>query len=149
MNTTPADSAAPWTVTVKGKVGFPEQGGQIIIQEMRNGGGGWSDTVRLRSNYTYAKKVSLTQPGYYKINFFNKQMVDFILYKNDIEVNADGNNPNGFAEVKGSPEIDLIRKVQQLKSEAESSPAIANLNKEFVAASNAGDQQKMLALQQQ
>src|SRR5690349_20240472 len=73
MNATPADAAAPWTVTVKGKVGFPEQGGQIIIQEMRNGGGGWSDTVRLRSNYTYAKKVSLTQPGYYKINFFNKQ----------------------------------------------------------------------------
>ncbi|MEJ1242363.1 TlpA disulfide reductase family protein [Chryseolinea sp. T2] len=150
VNTESSDAAAlPWTVTVKGKVGFPEQGGQIIIQEMRNGGGGWSDTIKLRSNYTYSKKVSLTQPGYYKINFFNKQMVDFILYKSNIEVNADGNNPNGFAEVKDSPEIDLIRKVQQIKSDAESSPAIAKLNEEFVAASNAHDQQKMLALQQQ
>lgn len=143
------DTGQSWTVTVKGKVGFPEQGAPIVIQEMRNGGGGWTDTVRLRSDYTYSKKISLTQPGYYKINFFNKQMVDFILFKNDIEVNADGNNANGFAEVKGSPEIDLIRKVQQLKTDGESSPVIAKLNQDFVAASNAGDQKKMLELQQQ
>lgn len=151
LNTTSASDTdqKAWTVTIKGKVGFPEQGGQIMIQEMRNGGGGWTDTIKLRSDYTYSKKVSLTQPGYYKINFFNRQMIDFILFKNDIEINADGNNPNGFSEVKGSPDIDLITKVQQLKAEVESSPAIAKLNQEFVAASNARDQEKMLALQQQ
>lgn len=144
-----AAAAPTWSVTIRGKVGFPEKGGRIIVQEMRNGGGGWTDTVSLRSNYTYVKKISLTQPGYYQINFYNKQMVDFILYKSDLEINADGNNANGFVEVKGSPEIELIRTVQKIKTDAESSPAITKLNDEFVAASNARDQQKMLALQQQ
>lgn len=144
------ESTGPtWSVTIRGKVGFPEAGGQIVIQEMRNGGGGWTDTVRLRSDYTYVKKVPLTQPGYYKINFFNKQMIDFILYKSDLEINADGNAPNGFAEVKGSPEIDLIRKVEQLRRDAESSPVIVKLNQDFTTAANAQDQQKMVAIQQQ
>lgn len=142
-------SAPGWTVSVRGKVSYPENGGQIMIQEMKNGGGGWQDTIRLRPDATFQKKVTLTQPGYYKINFFNKQMVDVILYKSNLEVNVDGNNPNGFVDVKGSPDIDLIRKVQQVRSEAESSPAIAKLNQEFQAASNARDQEKMLALQQQ
>src|SRR5690349_19925767 len=75
-----AELASPaWAVTIRGKVASPEKGGQISIQEMRAGGGGWTDTINLSSNNTYVKKVSLTQPGYYKINFFNKQMVDFIL----------------------------------------------------------------------
>ncbi|HTF19324.1 MAG TPA: TlpA disulfide reductase family protein [Chryseolinea sp.] len=149
-STAASESAAPtWSVTIRGKVGFPEKGGQIIIQEMRNGGGGWTDTVNIRSDYTYVKKIPLTQPGYYKINFYNKQMIDFILYKSDLEVNADGNAPDGFAEVKGSPEIDLIHKVELIRKEAESSPAIAKLNQEFTAAANARDQQKMVAIQQQ
>jgi len=150
QNVAAATLAAPsWTVTLKGKVGYPQAGGRIMIQEMKSGGGGWQDTIQLGSNYTFAKKVTLTQPGYYKINFFDKQMVDVILYKSDIEVNVDGNNPNGFMEVKGSPEIDLIRQIQKLKTDAESTPAMAKLNQDFQAASNAHDQQKMVALQQQ
>ena len=100
--------SAGWTIVVSGKVGFP-QNGQIIIQEVKNGALGWQDTVMLKSNYTFSKKVNLTEPGYYKVNFFNRQFVDVILYKSNIEVNVDGNDPNGFAEVKGSPEIEVIR----------------------------------------
>jgi peroxiredoxin len=70
-----------------------------------------------------------------------------ILYKSNIEVNVDGNDPNGFAEVKGSPEIEVIRKTQVLMREGESSPEIAKLNAEFTAASQQRDQQKMAMLQ--
>jgi peroxiredoxin len=135
-----------WKVTVSGKVGFPQQG-KIVIQEITGGGAGWQDTVSLRTDYTYTKEVTLTQPGYYKINFYDRQTVDFILYRSDIEINVDGNNPNGFAEIKGSPEIDIIRKVQILMRDAERSPEMARLNEEFTAASQARDREKMAVIQ--
>jgi peroxiredoxin len=139
--------SAGWSITVSGKVGFPQQG-QIIIQEIKNGALGWQDTVTLKKNYTFSKKINLSQPGYYKINFFNRQFVDLILFKSNIEVNVDGNDPNGFAEVKGSPEIEVIRKTQALMREGESSPEMVKLNDEYTAASQQRDQQKMSMLQE-
>ena len=123
-------NADTWEVTLSGKVGFPQQG-QITIQEIKNGSLGWSDTVKLKSNYTYSKKIKISQPGYYKITFFNRQYVDFILFKSNVEVNVDGNDPNGFSEIKGSPEIDIIRKTQAILRDVESSPEMAKLSQEF------------------
>jgi peroxiredoxin len=135
-----------WDVTVSGKVGFPQQG-QILIQEIKNGKIGWQDTVKLRTNYTYAKRVKLSQPGYYKITFFNRQYVDFILYKSNIEINVDGNDPSGFAEIKGSPEIDMIRQVQTILRDVESSPEMAKISQEFSEAAQVKNEQRMSELQ--
>lgn len=137
-----------WTVTVNGKVGFPQQG-QIIIQEIKDGAVGWQDTVKLKSNYTYSKVIPLKQPGYYRINFYNRQFIDVILYKTNLEVNADGNDPGGFAEVKGSPDIEIIRKVQQIMRAAEDSPEMARLNSEYSTASQTRNQEKMSQVQQE
>jgi len=139
-------NADTWEVTLSGKVGFPQQG-QITIQEIKNGALGWSDTVKLKSNYTYSKKIRISQPGYYKITFFNRQYVDFILFKSNVEVNVDGNDPNGFAEIKGSPEIDIIRKTQTILRDVESSPEMAKLSQEFSEASQVKNEAKMAELQ--
>ena len=133
-------------MTINGKVGFPQQG-QILIQEIKNGALGWQDTVKLKSNYTYSKKIKLSQPGYYKITFFNRQNVDFILFKSNIEINVDGNDPNGFAEIKGSPEIDIIRKTQTILRDVESSPEMAKLSQEFSEAAQVKNETKMAELQ--
>jgi peroxiredoxin len=140
-------ASAGWTVTVSGKVGYPQQGGKIIIQEMKENGVGWQDTITLKSNYTYSKKVTLSEPGYYKINFFNRQFVDLILYKSNLEVNVDGNDARGFQEVKGSPEIDIIRQAQTMLQQGEQTPEIAKLNQEFSVAVQAKDEAKIAALQ--
>ncbi len=139
-------NADTWEVTVNGKVGFPQQG-QITIQEIKNGALGWSDTVKLKSNYTYSKKIKISQPGYYKITFFNRQYVDFILFKSNIEINVDGNDPNGFAEIKGSPEIDIIRKTQTILRDVESSPEMAKLSQEFSEAAQVKNEARMAELQ--
>lgn len=147
-SSTVTSTAAGWTVVVSGKVGFPQAGAQIIVQEITNGGLGWQDTITLKSNYTYSKKITLTQPGYYKVNFYNRQFVDFILYKSNLEINVDGNDPNGFAEVKGSPEIEFIRKAQVMLRETEASPELVKLNNEYSIASQKQDRQKMDAIQE-
>ncbi|HLT75181.1 MAG TPA: TlpA disulfide reductase family protein, partial [Ohtaekwangia sp.] len=140
-------SGDSWTVTIRGKVQVP-QDGKITIQEIKNGSFGWQDTITLASDGTYAKKVRLSAPGYYKINFYNRQAVDLIIYKTDLEVNVAGNDPNGFAQIKGSPEIDLIYKASEILQQAENSPAIAKLNEEFTKAVQAKNQTEIHRIQE-
>ncbi len=135
-----------WVVTIKGKVVNPQQG-QITIQELKNNGTGFQDTITLKSNKTFSKVVRLSEPGYYRLSFYNKQSVDLILYKSNLEVNVDGNDQNGFKEVLGSPDIEIIRKAQGIIQQGENSPIIAQLSQEFTAAAEKKDQQKMSTIQ--
>lgn len=140
------DDQTSWEVTLSGKVGFPQKG-QITIQELKNSGTPWQDTVMLKSNYTYSKKIRLSGPGYYKITFFNTQYVDFILHKSNVEINVDGNDPNGFAEIKGSPDMDIIRKTQTMLRDIESSPEMAKISQQYAEASQVKDEARMASLQ--
>lgn len=135
-------------VTVSGKVGFP-QTGTITITELKNNGMGWQDTITLKKDYSFAKKVAVTEPGYYRLNFYNMQSVDIILDKSNLEINVDGNNRQGFSEVKGSPDIDLVKKAQGYLQSLQTTPEFLELSKQFDAARTANDQVKMVSLQEQ
>lgn len=135
-----------WTITVSGKVGYPQQG-QITIQELKDGGQGLQDNIELKDDYTFSKKITLSEPGYYRLNFYGKQMVNLILNKSDVEVNVDGNSQQGFVEINGSPDMDLIYRVQELQARINSDPAIAQLNDQFTAAQQRKDRETMESLQ--
>jgi peroxiredoxin/uncharacterized protein YcfL len=128
------------TVTIRGKVGFPQQGGTITIMEITKAGAGWQDTINLKSNYTFEKKVKVKEPGYYKLNFYNRQAVDLILYKNDLEINVDGNEASGFFEVKGSPEIEFIKEAQTTINGVQNSPEAQKLIADYSKAQTTSDQ---------
>lgn len=138
-----------WTVTISGKVGYPGAG-QISISEIgADNSNGQEDTIMLKKDYTFVKKMKITQPGYYRINFYNKQVVNVILDKANIEVNVDGNNAQGFFQVTGSPDIDLIKKVQDLQAQAAQGPEVAKLNEDYTKAAQSQNEQKMAELQAQ
>ena len=145
-SSSPEKNDGGWDIVLSGKVGFPSSG-QITIQRMQPDGLGWKDTIVLKSNFSYAKKIRLTEPGYYQLNFYDRQRLNLILAKTSIEINVDGNNPNGFAEIKGSPDHDLITKVQTLAGEAQNTPEIAALTNEFNNAVAAKDELKIQQLQ--
>jgi peroxiredoxin len=138
-----------WTVTIKGKVLNPGTG-QITVSELSEGGGtgGWNDTIMLKKDNTFIKKVSLREPGYYRLNFYNRQVINLILYKNDLELTVDGSDMYGTSEIKGSPDIDFIGKVSAIIQSVQNSPEAAQLNEEFEAAREKGDQATMIALQE-
>ncbi len=135
-----------WEITIRGKVGYP-QAGEISIKEMRPDNSGVADTITLKSDFTFTKKLWLTEPGYYQINFYKKQFITVILDKSDVEVNVDGNDMNGFFEVKGSPDQDLLMKVQQLMANLQNSPYIVQLETEFAQAASQKDQARVDQLQ--
>jgi peroxiredoxin len=141
-------TAPGWTITLRGKVGFPQAGGMITIQEMKGGTFASQDTITLKKNYTFSKVVKLTEPGYYRINFYNRQALNVILDRADLEINVDGNNPQGFYEVKGSPDLDLIGQIQELQAKAAEGPEIAKINEDFTVAARNRDEKKIAELRQ-
>ncbi|MFZ5971831.1 MAG: redoxin domain-containing protein [Bacteroidota bacterium] len=131
-----------WEVTVKGKVGYPGEG-TIDIQELSDREGAFKDTILLKTNYTYQKKIRLSEPGYYRLSFYNRQHVDFILDKSNLEINVDGNDPMGFVEIKGSPDHDLLAEAQSILQRAQSTPQAAALEQQFMLAQRDGNQQRL------
>jgi len=136
-----------WDVTIRGKVGFPQQTGVIEIQELKLDESGKKESINLSENYTYEKTIRLLEPGYYRISFYGQQAVTFMLDKTDVEINADGNNPSGFFEVKGSPDHDLIKKVQEIMGNIQSSPEMTQLEQDFSVASASQNMARITELQ--
>jgi peroxiredoxin len=127
-----------WTIVLSGKVGFPQQG-PISIQEIMQNGSGRRDTITLKKDYTFAKTVRLTEPGFYNINFFGRQAVNVMLNRSNVELNVDGNNQQGFVDIKGSPDHDLINTVQRMMGESQGGAEMMALQTEYekaVAAKN-------------
>ncbi|MFZ5998867.1 MAG: redoxin domain-containing protein, partial [Bacteroidota bacterium] len=136
-----------WEITIKGNIGRPGSG-NIEIQELSDDSTAFSDTIKMKSNYTYEKKIRLTEPGYYRLAFFKRQFVDLILDKSDVQVNVDGNSPQGFLEIKGSPDHDLIMKVQSILQYEQSTPEAQALDQEYRLASGSNDRVKMEKIQE-
>ena len=76
-------------------------------------------------------------------------MVDVILDKSNLEVNVDGNAASGFYEVKGSPDVEFIRKIQTMQQSFQNTPEALKLGEEYQKARQAGDEKKMTELQGQ
>jgi len=137
---------AGWTIVLSGKVGFPQQGA-ISIQEIMQNGSGRRDTITLKKDYSFAKTLRLTEPGFYNINFFGRQAVNVMLNRSNVELNVDGNNQQGFVEIKGSPDHELINTVQRMMSESQGGAEMMTLQAEFEKAVAAKNDAKVAELQ--
>src|SRR5258708_19720156 len=60
-----------------------------------------------------------------------------------IEVNVDGNSPQGAVEIKGSPDHDLYTRVQMTYRSLQDAPELKSIEAEFQKAASAKDESKM------
>lgn len=137
-----------WEVTLRGKVEHPVEKGVIQLEPLNNSSVEVPpQVIAIKNGNTYETTVRLEEPGYYRLNFYGLQFVDFILDHSDLVINVDGSDQAGFSEIKGSPDMDLITKVQELMSQVQSSPRSAELNESFTAARMVSDMAKMEEVQ--
>lgn len=141
--------ANAWIVTVRGKVTNPVNGASISVQELKQDGTGVLQTIALKAGNTYEAKLNLTSPGYYQFNFFNRQRLNIMVNKSDIELNVDGSIQQGFWEIKGSPDHDLINRVQAMVQESQAGPAMQAIESEFQQAVQAKNEKRIAELQNQ
>ncbi len=108
------DTAIGKSVVVSGTVASP-QAGVVVIEEfaMEQRKFAAYDTVEVSAN-AFDHTLYFDVPGYYRLNFYNKQFVNLIIDEDDIEVNVDGSDVNGFVEIKGSKDIDHLTRLNQV-----------------------------------
>jgi len=135
-------AAAGWDIVITGTVNFP-QAGEISLRNLKDQTNSKKDTIKLKANKKFSKKVHLTEPGFYQLNFYGKQVFNLILNKSNIDLVLDGNNPRGGVTMTGSPEMDLVRKVSELQNPAE----LAALQNEFNKAVEANNEAKIAEIQ--
>ena len=131
-----------WDVVIKGKVNFP-QPGIIKIQELTNDGNGQPELIELKKDNTYSKTLHLTQPGIYQLDYFGAQRVNLMVDHGTIEVNVDGNSPQGGVEIKGSADHDLYARVQMMFSGMQEAPELKSIEQEFQVAASAKNEVRM------
>ena len=135
-------------ILISGTVGYP-QSGVIQLEKIENNQAVPMDTILLDNNQAFSHRVEIEEPGYFRLNFYNKQQVVMILNEDDIKVTVDGNTQSGFVEVSGSSDHDLIKKVQEVMQSFQSSPEMMQLNTDFGEAKNKGDMGRMEELRSQ
>ncbi|MGC4020428.1 MAG: TlpA disulfide reductase family protein [Cyclobacteriaceae bacterium] len=132
-----------WDVTIKGKVNHPQTQGIIQIQELRNDGASQPELITLQKDNTYSKTLHISEPGVYGINFYGKQAVNIMVDHSTVELNVDGNGPQGMVEIKGSPDHDLYQRIQMMYRSMGEAPELKSIEAEFKKAAEAKDDPKM------
>jgi len=132
-------------VTITGTVGYPQQG-DVILEKLEGNAVKPIDTIEIGEDYSFTTQVDVKTAGYYRLNFYNKQYVPLILYKDDIEVHVDGNSRTGFSNVTGSKDHDFIKAAQQLYRTFQSSQEVQNINQAFTQANARKDKSAMDSL---
>lgn len=138
-----------WDVTVSGKVQFPKENGKVQVQELTPAGDPKPDSLTVNADGTYSKTIHLTEPGYYRFNFYDLQLVDLVLDKSNIELNVDGNDQSGNIEIKGSPDYDLIREVQTEIMSFDEQPQIQELQSKYREAGQKEQGELMASIKEQ
>jgi peroxiredoxin len=123
-------------ITISGTVANAPQG-LITIDMMQRDGTQTLDTIEIKDDNTYSYYFT-GSAGYYRMSFFGVQVATVILDQDDITLNFDGSNTQGGIMPGGSTEMAQIEKFYEAVN-AEFAPKEQEINSNFVAASQAGD----------
>jgi len=130
------DSEKGMEITISGKI-FNKENAVVSLQA-------WADTLNTTipvelnaSTGDFSKKLTIQEPGFYRLFLSEGIFADLILFKNDIRVDVDENNR---ITVSGSPEMDLISRIDSLRDSFDLSPGMVALNEDFSKAVDSNDE---------
>ncbi|BDD08817.1 thiol:disulfide interchange protein [Fulvitalea axinellae] len=130
-------------ISISGKITHPDSLGVVTLEKLTSHFPEVIDTLATGSENTFSYKLMYKHPGFYRLNFYNTQYVNIVADGYDLNITADGDNPQGKATVKGSPSMDLLRAAdEKLKTFGKEAQEIRN---EYVEAQNSGDQKAIKA----
>ena len=134
-------------IEISGMVNYPQSGGIVLLEEiLATGQLGDRDTIALSENYTYSFRKKMTTPGIYRLNFYGLQFVNILLDDENIQVNVDGNNRNGFVQISGSTDHKLLDEFQLFNADFQRSEEMQKLNAAFQQAQQQVDTKEIDAL---
>ncbi len=134
-------------ILLTGKVKKPQPQGHIVLEEITENSTKVVDTLNLLSDSTFSLEVMSTEPGFYRLNFYDKQYVTLVLNtEDDVHVQVDGSAQAGLVEVTGSVDTDYMNKVNTIIQQFQKD--VNALNNQYIKAKNNGDEQEVAAVEQ-
>jgi len=129
-------------ILITGSVSQPEEG-VIVIERLLRDRAEAIDTIELNDDNTFSHRFA-GEPGYYRLNFYNKAAQMVILDQDDIKVTYDGSQVN----IEGSRELKQIEDFFQALNNAYREQEAA-ITRQFNEASRAGDKARVEALREE
>ena len=133
-------------IELRGKINFPEEG-VVLLEEYGDKDVTVFDTIEVQPSGEFLYEMSLAEPGFYRLNLYNKQMVNLILHQDDLDIVVDGNAPDGAANITGSKDMENLMEINQMVQSFQKQ--VGELNQQYVDANSRGDQQEMERLRSQ
>ncbi|MEM9327870.1 MAG: TlpA disulfide reductase family protein [Bacteroidota bacterium] len=128
-------------VKVQGLIKQPLPGEMVVIERLTTTELLAVDTVDVATDGSFTTYLDLPEASFVRFNFYGRQMVNVIVNGKEelIEVEVDGDRPDGFKSVSGSPDTDLLDKILAAEEKRRSDENM--LNQEAIRARTNGDVQ--------
>lgn len=124
-------------VSISGTYENPVEDQLVKIELIMNNELTVVDSFQLDPSGAYNRTIKVNEPGFYRLNFYNRHVTNMILDQTDIQLVKDENDPRGGYKVTGSKDMDYIYRLTTLKQDFEKQSQA--LNGEFMNARNSGD----------
>lgn len=131
---------------IEGKINHPTADGFVILEEIGQGDIQALDTFQVSDDSTFRYTSANISPGFYRINFYGKQYVNLILGNENVQVTADGDRPDGMADVTGSTDTDYFYEVNDIMQEMQDQ--INSMNADYMKAQADGNADAMNEIEQ-
>ena len=133
-------------VVLKGKINFPQEG-LVLLEEYGNQDLTVVDTVDVQPSGEFSHRLTVEEPGFYRLNLYGTQMVNLIIYQDDLTIEVDGNAADGLARISGSKDMDYLMEINQLVQGFQKH--VKALNDQYMQANSNGDQAEMERIRSQ
>ncbi|MEM9675168.1 MAG: TlpA disulfide reductase family protein [Bacteroidota bacterium] len=134
-------------IWIEGKVLHPLKSGYLVLERIGESDIEVVDTLIVTSDSTFRYSLTDSKPGFYRLNFFDRQYVNLILDNEDVKVVADGDRPDGTAEVTGSSDTDYLYAINDIMRGMQEE--INGLNADYMKARSEGEAEKMKQIEEQ
>ncbi len=139
--------AAQEGLRIAGKVKFPQAIGMIKLEMLGLEGIAPIDTITLAADSTFEVFVKVTEPSFFRVNFYGKQVVPLVLTTEDVFIEAEAYSAQAPVTVTGSVDTEYFEKAGRLNAKFQSD--VQMLNGDYTQAMTAGDIEQGMAIQQQ
>ncbi|MEO9804075.1 MAG: TlpA disulfide reductase family protein [Reichenbachiella sp.] len=126
-------------LTISGTYENPVEDQLVKIELIMNNELTVIDSFYLEPSGAYNRTVKVSEPGFYRLNFYNRHITNMILNDSNLQLVKDENDPRGGYKVTGSKDMDYIYQLTALKQDFENQSQA--LNSKFMNARNSGDVQ--------
>ncbi len=127
------------TITISGKIEQAIPQGEVKLEKFQMGQIAPVQTVYSDHNGVFEMEVTLTEPGFYRVNIYEKQFELVVLNDSDIVIEASG-EPQGEIVTKGGQEMENLKEVMDYMREY--STRVGPMNQKLAQANQSNDKQR-------